>query len=112
MNYRHAYHAGNHGDVLKHVVLTRLLAHLNRKPKPYRVVDAYAGAGVYALDGVEAGKTGEWEGGVGRLAQPFALEVEALLAPYRGILAALNRGRRSQALSRFTRDRRADDARR
>ena len=79
MNYRHAFHAGNHGDVLKHVVLTRLFQHLNRKDKPYRVVDAYAGAGIYALDGVEAGKTGEWQSGIGKLAEPFAPEIEPVL---------------------------------
>jgi 23S rRNA (adenine2030-N6)-methyltransferase len=90
MNYRHAFHAGNHGDVLKHVVLARLFAALNRKDKPYRVIDAYAGVGVYALDGVEAGKTGEWEGGVGKMAAPFADEVEALLAPWRQVIAGLN----------------------
>jgi 23S rRNA (adenine2030-N6)-methyltransferase len=90
MNYRHAYHAGNHGDVLKHVVLTLLLAHLNRKDKPYRVIDAHAGIGVYALDGVEAAKTREWEGGIGKMAAPFAPEIEALLAPYRAVITALN----------------------
>jgi 23S rRNA (adenine2030-N6)-methyltransferase len=90
MNYRHAFHAGNHADVLKHVILTRLLTHLNKKDKPYRVVDAHAGIGVYALDGIEAGKTREWEGGIGKLSAPFAPEVEALLAPYRGIVEALN----------------------
>jgi 23S rRNA (adenine2030-N6)-methyltransferase len=90
MNYRHVYHAGNHGDVLKHVVLTRLLAHLRRKDKPFRVIDAHAGIGVYALDGIEAGKTREWEGGVGKMAAPFAPEVEALLAPWRGVIAGLN----------------------
>lgn len=90
MNYRHAYHAGNHADVLKHVVLTRVLAALNRKDKPYRVIDAHAGSGLYALDGVEAGKTGEWQGGIGKLTAPFAPDVETLLAPYREILAALN----------------------
>lgn len=90
MNYRHAYHAGNHGDVLKHIVLARLLAHLNRKEKPYRVIDAHAGIGLYALDGVEAGKTREWEGGAGKMSEPFAPEIEALLAPWRGIIAALN----------------------
>jgi 23S rRNA (adenine2030-N6)-methyltransferase len=90
MNYRHAFHAGNHGDVLKHVALTRLLVHLNKKDKPYRVIDAYAGSGIYALDGVEAGKTGEWEGGIGKLAAPFSSEPEALLVPYRAILAGLN----------------------
>lgn len=90
MNYRHAYHAGNHADVLKHIVLTRVLASLNRKDKPYRVIDAHAGIGVYALDGVEAGKTREWEGGVGKMAAPFGSEVEALLAPWRQAVAALN----------------------
>ncbi len=90
MNYRHAFHAGNHADVLKHVVLTRLLVHLNKKQKPYRVIDAHAGIGIYALDGIEAGKTGEWQGGIGKMAAPFAPEIEALLAPYRQIIASLN----------------------
>jgi 23S rRNA (adenine2030-N6)-methyltransferase len=90
MNYRHAFHAGNHADVLKHVILTRLLVHLNKKAKPYRVIDAHAGIGSYALDGVEAGKTMEWEGGIGKLAEPFAPEIEALLAPYRDIIAMVN----------------------
>ena len=90
MNYRHGFHAGNHGDVLKHVLLTRLLAYLNRKDKPYRVIDAHAGIGIYGLDGVEALKTGEWEGGIGRMAAPFASEIEELLAPYRAIIAAIN----------------------
>jgi 23S rRNA (adenine2030-N6)-methyltransferase len=90
MNYRHVFHAGNHGDVLKHVVLTRLLGALNRKPKPYQVIDAYAGVGVYALDGIEAGKTREWEGGVGKMAAPFAGDVEALLEPWRQVIAGLN----------------------
>lgn len=90
MNYRHVYHAGNHGDVLKHIVLTRLLAHLAKKPKPFRVIDAHAGVGRYRLDGVEAGKTREWEGGIGKLTEPFVPEVETLLVPYRQIIAALN----------------------
>ncbi|NJM34605.1 MAG: 23S rRNA (adenine(2030)-N(6))-methyltransferase RlmJ [Rhodomicrobium sp.] len=90
MNYRHAFHAGNHGDVLKHIVLTRILAALARKEKPYRVIDAYAGAGIYDLSGVEAGKTGEWQGGIGKLGEPFPSEIETLLAPYRATIAALN----------------------
>ena len=90
MNYRHAYHAGNHADVLKHIVLTRLLAHLNKKDKPYRVIDAHAGIGLYDLGGAEAGKTREWEGGIGKLAAPFAPGIEALLEPYRQIIAGLN----------------------
>ncbi|MFO1133030.1 MAG: 23S rRNA (adenine(2030)-N(6))-methyltransferase RlmJ [Hyphomicrobiales bacterium] len=92
MNYRHAYHAGNHADVLKHAVLARLIEHMKKKDKPFRVVDAHAGVGVYDLSGIEAGKTGEWEGGIGKLAETFASDVEALLAPYRAVIAALNPG--------------------
>lgn len=90
MNYRHAYHAGNHADVLKHAVLARLMEHLKKKDKPFRVIDAHAGIGLYDLAGLEAGKTGEWEGGIGKLAEPFSAEIEALLAPYRDVIAALN----------------------
>ncbi len=43
MNYRHAFHAGNHADVLKHLVLARVLAHLCLKDKPFRALDAFAG---------------------------------------------------------------------
>ena len=92
MNYRHAYHAGNHADVLKHVVLARVLEHMKKKEKPFRVIDAHAGIGLYDLSGIEAGKTGEWTGGIGKLAEPFAPEVEALLTPYRDVIAALNPG--------------------
>ena len=92
MNYRHAYHAGNHADVLKHVLLARVMEHMKKKAKPFRVIDAHAGIGLYDLAGVEAGKTAEWEGGIGKMAAPFAPEVEALLAPYRAVIAALNPG--------------------
>jgi 23S rRNA (adenine2030-N6)-methyltransferase len=90
MNYRHAYHAGNHADVLKHVVLTRVIEHLKKKDKPFRIIDAHAGVALYDLRGLEAGKTREWEGGVGKMADPFPPEVEALLAPWRSVIAALN----------------------
>jgi 23S rRNA (adenine2030-N6)-methyltransferase len=90
MNYRHAYHAGNHADVLKHVVLARVMEAMKRKDKPFRVIDAHAGIGIYDLGGIEAGKTGEWEGGIGKLAEPFTAEIEALLAPYRQVIAAMN----------------------
>ena len=65
--YRHAFHAGNHADVLKHLVLVRLLRHMNLKPKPYRVVDTHAGAGLYALDSPQALKKGEFLNGISRL---------------------------------------------
>ena len=88
MNYRHAYHAGSHADVLKHAVLARIIERLKVKVKPFRVIDAHAGRGLYDLTGVEAGKTREWETGAAKLSAPFAPEVEALLKPYRGCLAA------------------------
>jgi 23S rRNA (adenine2030-N6)-methyltransferase len=92
MNYRHAYHAGNHADVLKHIVLARLIEHLKKKDKGFRFLDAHAGIGVYDLKGLEAFKTGEWQGGIGKLAQPFAPNVEELIAPYRQVIAELNDG--------------------
>jgi 23S rRNA (adenine2030-N6)-methyltransferase len=65
--YRHAFHAGNHADVLKHTVLTLVLRYMNQKDKPYRLVDTHAGAGGYSLEGRYAQKKGEFEQGVGRL---------------------------------------------
>ncbi len=90
MNYRHAYHAGSHADVLKHVVLACVIERLKRKPKPFRIIDAHAGAGLYDLSGPEAFKTGEWLTGIGKLHEPFAPEAEALLQPYRAVVAALS----------------------
>jgi 23S rRNA (adenine2030-N6)-methyltransferase len=90
MNYRHAFHAGNHADVLKHIVMTRIIDYLKQKDTPFRVFDAHAGTGMYALDGVEAQKTGEWEGGIGKMPALFSAEVEALLEPYRQVIAKLN----------------------
>jgi len=65
--YRHAFHAGNHADVLKHLVLTLVLRYMNQKDKPYRLVDTHAGAGGYSLEGRYAQKKGEFEQGIGRL---------------------------------------------
>jgi 23S rRNA (adenine2030-N6)-methyltransferase len=65
--YRHAFHAGNHADVLKHLVLMLVLTHMNAKAKPYRFVDTHAGAGGYSLEGRYAQKKGEYERGVARL---------------------------------------------
>jgi 23S rRNA (adenine2030-N6)-methyltransferase len=70
MNYRHAYHAGNFADVLKHTVLLALIDALKLKPAPFCVVDTHAGSGCYALDGAEAGKTGEYKDGIARLLYP------------------------------------------
>jgi 23S rRNA (adenine2030-N6)-methyltransferase len=94
MNYRHAYHAGNHADVLKHAVLARVFTLLKAKNKPFAFLDAHGGAGAYDLEGNEAGKTGEWEGGIGKLATLLAPAAEELLAPYRKAVAAINPGGR------------------
>ncbi|MBL8558331.1 MAG: 23S rRNA (adenine(2030)-N(6))-methyltransferase RlmJ [Hyphomonadaceae bacterium] len=67
MNYRHAFHAGNHADVLKHVCLSLVIDHLKHKAAPFAVMDTHAGRGAYALDGQEAQRSPEWRGGVGRI---------------------------------------------
>ena len=67
MNYRHAFHAGNHGDVLKHVVLTLCLARLLEKPKPVCVIDTHAGIGRYDLATGPAQRTGEYRDGIAKV---------------------------------------------
>ena len=90
MNYRHAFHAGNFADVVKHVILTRILQHLRAKPAPFRFIDTHAGEGLYDLGAEAAVRTGEWRDGVGRLrATNFAEPVAGLLAPYLAILARI-----------------------
>jgi len=65
--YRHAFHAGNHADVLKHLVLVQVLRHFKLKDKGWRLVDTHAGAGGYSLEGGPAHKRGEFEQGIARL---------------------------------------------
>ncbi|MFJ9531836.1 23S rRNA (adenine(2030)-N(6))-methyltransferase RlmJ [Herbaspirillum sp. NPDC101396] len=67
LSYRHAFHAGNHADVLKHMVTIQLMRYLGQKDTPYMVVDTHAGGGVYALDGNYASKNAEYETGIGPL---------------------------------------------
>lgn len=67
LSYRHAFHAGNHADVLKHFVLVQILSYFNQKDKPYWYIDTHAGAGCYALDEAFARKNAEFEEGVARL---------------------------------------------
>jgi len=59
LSYRHAFHAGNHADILKHSILSRILVHLLEKEKPFSYIDTHAGAGIYQLDDEWAKKTGE-----------------------------------------------------
>jgi 23S rRNA (adenine2030-N6)-methyltransferase len=107
MNYRHAYHAGNFADVVKHAALVRLVEYLKLKEKAFRVIDTHAGTGRYDLSSEEAQKTGEWHGGIGRLLGPtppaslrsapspsrggeLSPEAQALLAPYLDAVTAEN----------------------
>ncbi|GAA3841530.1 23S rRNA (adenine(2030)-N(6))-methyltransferase RlmJ [[Pseudomonas] carboxydohydrogena] len=91
MNYRHAFHAGNFADVIKHIVLTRILTYLHQKQAAFRVIDTHAGAGRYDLTGDEAQRSGEWRFGVARILQArFSDEARALVAPYLDIVRAFN----------------------
>jgi len=88
MNYRHAYHAGNFADVVKHALLSLVLAHLKRKDTPFCVVDTHAGIGRYDLDSVEAGKTLEYKDGIGRLLDGG--DLPEMLADYLAAVRAVN----------------------
>ena len=91
MNYRHAYHAGNFADVVKHAVLTRIVEYLKLKEKAFRVVDTHAGIGLYDLSAEEARKTGEWRDGIGRLLDAtLKPEIANLLNPLLGAVHAMN----------------------
>jgi 23S rRNA (adenine2030-N6)-methyltransferase len=91
MNYRHAFHAGNFADVVKHAVLTRLLLHFCAKPAAFRAIDTHAGAGLYDLSGSEAGRSGEWRNGIERLLGARTDgALRPLLAPYLEAVAACN----------------------
>ena len=98
MNYQHAFHAGNFADVHKHAVLARILAYLRQKPAAFRVIDSHAGAARYDLFAEEAGRSGEWHDGIGRLWQArqrptrdWAV-LEPLVAPYLEAVVACNPG--------------------
>jgi 23S rRNA (adenine2030-N6)-methyltransferase len=96
MNYRHAFHAGNFADVLKHIVLVRVAEYLKHKDAPIRYIDSHAGRGRYALDFGAALRTGEWLQGIGQLvgpaAQPMSPEAQALVQPYLDLVTKENNG--------------------
>jgi 23S rRNA (adenine2030-N6)-methyltransferase len=83
MNYRHAFHAGNFADVMKHAILARILVYLTLKDAPIRFIDTHAGAGRYDLRSAEAKRSPEWRDGIARVlkASPPA-PIAALLEPY------------------------------
>jgi 23S rRNA (adenine2030-N6)-methyltransferase len=95
VNYRHAFHAGNFADVVKHAVLARILLYLRTKPAAFRVIDTHAGAGLYDLAGPEASRSLEWRAGISRLfGQPIPDATRPLLAPYLDVVSSLNPGGR------------------
>jgi 23S rRNA (adenine2030-N6)-methyltransferase len=87
MNYRHAYHAGNFADVMKHATLVLALEHLKQKEKPFFALDTHAGTGETDLTGEEAQKTGEFRDGIARILRDP--EPHPALAPYLAALKAL-----------------------
>ncbi|WP_424628049.1 23S rRNA (adenine(2030)-N(6))-methyltransferase RlmJ [Bradyrhizobium sp. SYSU BS000235] len=91
MNYRHAFHAGNFADVIKHITLARILTYLHEKPAAFRVIDTHAGAGLYDLTSDEAERGGEWRTGIARLMQARLSDaVMTLVSPYLDIVRAFN----------------------
>jgi 23S rRNA (adenine2030-N6)-methyltransferase len=82
MNYRHAFHAGNFADVLKHIVLIMLVEHLKKKPAPFFYLDTHAGRGVYDLSEAQAQRSGEYKGGIGRLLDRPNATLPAEIAGY------------------------------
>ncbi|BCB28109.1 ribosomal RNA large subunit methyltransferase J [Sulfurimicrobium lacus] len=88
LSYRHAFHAGNHADVLKHLVLVQLDRYLGQKDKPFWVIDTHAGAGLYALDTGYATQLKEFDSGIGRLWA--RKDLPAPLAEYVDLVRAIN----------------------
>ena len=88
LSYRHAFHAGNHADVLKHFVLVQLLRHMRQKETPFWVIDTHAGAGVYALDTGYATKLAEHIDGIDRLWNRS--DLPAPLSEYVNLVRELN----------------------
>lgn len=95
MNYRHAYHAGNFADVVKHIILSRVIAYFKRKDAPFFLLDTHAGIGRYDLTSIEAQKTLEFEQGIAKFWASESTapdEIKALTAPFTTIIKDLNMG--------------------
>jgi len=93
VNYRHAFHAGGFADVVKHLILTRLIEYLKLKPAAFRVIDTHAGIGRYDLTGDEAARSPEWRDGIARLLErPLPEAAAALAKPYLDVVRGENPG--------------------
>lgn len=91
LSYRHSFHAGNHADVLKHIVLTLILTSLKQKEKGFFYLDTHSGVGRYSLFSAEAEKTGEYIEGIARLWERDDLPEE--IKPYLAELKKINKGK-------------------
>lgn len=89
MNYRHAFHAGNFADLVKHAALLSLLSRLTKDQAPLTVIDTHAGAGIYDITGVEAAKSGEAAAGIGRLMATS--DAPAAFEPLKAAVANVNK---------------------
>lgn len=93
MNYSHAFHAGNFADVMKHIILTRLIEYLKKKDAAFRVIDTHAGIGRYDLTGEIAKRSPEWIDGIGKLiAKGLPQKATTLVAPYLDVIKGENTG--------------------
>lgn len=99
LSYRHAFHAGNFADVLKHTVLTLVLDYMTRKEKGFHYIDSHSGAGMYQLADEFAQKTGEYKGGIAKLMNEQDLP-EALL-PYINLMKEFNSSSDSSVLNLY-----------
>jgi 23S rRNA (adenine2030-N6)-methyltransferase len=96
LNYRHAFHAGNFADLVKHAALLELLARAAADPAPFQIIDTHAGRGVYDLTGEDARRSGEAAAGIGRLVE--SREPPPEFAP---LVAAVRRLNGSRGLVRY-----------
>ncbi|MBL0711621.1 MAG: 23S rRNA (adenine(2030)-N(6))-methyltransferase RlmJ [Colwellia sp.] len=88
LSYRHAFHAGNFADVLKHSVLTLVLDYMTRKEKGFHYIDSHSGAGMYQLEEEYAQKTGEYKNGIAKLVNEQ--DLPEALQPYVDLIKELN----------------------
>jgi len=91
LSYRHAFHAGNFADVLKHLTLIQLIDYLSKKDKGFCYIDTHAGAGSYALHSDYALKNREFDNGIGKLWQRTDLPAE--IAQYVNLIQQINQGK-------------------
>ncbi|MFC3151682.1 23S rRNA (adenine(2030)-N(6))-methyltransferase RlmJ [Litoribrevibacter euphylliae] len=93
LSYRHAFHAGNHADVLKHSILVSVLEYYLRKDKPFWYIDSHSGAGFYKLDSKFAAKNAEYKTGISKVLNKEGLP--ELLSSFQALVKEANAGKRS-----------------